>query len=167
MARSGQIIESPPTRQRIEFLQTAADTGGELLALRVTVGPGGRVPGHVHLEQEERFAVEEGRPTFRVDGDKVEAGPGDRLTVPPSTPHLFRNDSDADVVMVAELRPALRAEEVFETLYRLARDGHTHGRIGAPGPLRTARLIKDYEREFFYLSSLPVGLQRGLKLVAR
>ena len=167
MPVSGQIIDSPPTRQRIEFLQTAADTDGELLRMRATIGPGGRVPMHVHLDQEERFEILSGIGAFRVNGESVDARAGDRLTVPPGTPHRFRNDSGEDVVVIADLRPAMRSEELFEELFGLAREGRTRGRLGIPGPFQVARLVRDYEREFFYLSALPVGLQRAARVLVR
>lgn len=167
MAVRGQRIESPPTGQEIEFLDTAADTGGELLRVRVTVAPGGRVPLHVHPEQEESFVVERGRPSFRAGPRSVEGEPGTRVAVPPGTPHLFRNGTDAEAVMIAELRPALRSEEVFESLYHLAREGRTRGRLGVPGPRDTGRLMAEYRREFFYLARVPIRLQRVATLLAR
>ena len=166
MTVSSRRIESPPTGQVIEFLTTAQESGGDLLRLRVTVAPGGRVPSHVHPEQEERFEVVSGNPTFKADGRSWEAGPGELVTVPAGTAHLFRNETGEDIEMVAELRPALRSEEVFDELYRLAREGRTKGKIGAPGPRDTARLIAEYEREFFYLAAVPVRLQKALRVFA-
>jgi len=130
-------------------------------------GVGRRVPSHVHPEQEERFEVVAGRPAFKASGRSWRAEPGEQVAVPAGQAHLFRNDTGEDVEMVAEVRPALRTEEVFDALYRLAREGKTKGKIGAPGPLDTARLISEYEREFFYLSAIPLRLQKALKVLAR
>ncbi len=167
MTVSARRIESPPTGQVLEFLITSEESGGELLRVRVTVAPGGRVPNHVHPEQEERFEVVSGRPTFRARRRSWQAEPGEHVTLAPGEPHLFRNDTDQDIQMIAEVRPALRSEEVFDALFRLAREGRTRGRIGAPGPFATSRLIRDYEREFFYLSAIPLPLQKALKVLAR
>jgi hypothetical protein len=58
MAHAGQVLSNPVSGETIEFLQTAADTGGELLAIDLTLTPDGHVPGtHVHPVQEERFEV--------------------------------------------------------------------------------------------------------------
>ncbi|MGH3089038.1 MAG: hypothetical protein ACRDSJ_17195 [Rubrobacteraceae bacterium] len=56
MARAGDIIENPVTGERITFVKTARDAGGELLRFEYlapahTAGP----PLHVHPYQEERF----------------------------------------------------------------------------------------------------------------
>ncbi len=167
MAVSARRIESPPTGQTIEFLTTAEESAGELLRMRVTLRPGANVPSHIHREQEEHFEVVSGQPSFKVGGRTVEPARGENLAVRPGVAHRFRNDSDADVELIAELRPALRSEELFDALYRLAREGRTLGRTGAPGPVQTARLMAEYEREFFYLSAIPVRAQRALTVLAR
>lgn len=67
MAYRGQLLENPLSGERITFRETAADTGGELLAIDLELAPGGRVPGglHVHPEQEESFEVVRGTMRFR------------------------------------------------------------------------------------------------------
>jgi hypothetical protein len=35
-------------------------------------------------------------------------------------------------------------------------------RLGAPSPLATAALIREFREEFFYLAGVPVSLQRPL-----
>src|SRR4051794_28724173 len=58
MAYAGQTIANPVSGERITFMQTARDTGGELLEFELKLTPDGHVPGaHVHPEQEERFHV--------------------------------------------------------------------------------------------------------------
>ena len=75
MAYSGQIIENPVSGERITFLRTARDTGGERLEFELELTPDGHVPGaHVHPEQEERFEVLEGVMRFRLGlRDRVQA----------------------------------------------------------------------------------------------
>ena len=49
MAYTGQTIENPVSGERITFLQTARDTGGEKLEIELELAPDGHVPGaHVH-----------------------------------------------------------------------------------------------------------------------
>ena len=48
MAYAGQMVENPVTGERIVFRQTAADTGGELVAIDLSLpvgGPRSRPPG--------------------------------------------------------------------------------------------------------------------------
>src|SRR5215217_9167475 len=67
MPTPGQTLENPVTGERFTFTDTAASTGGELLAFELALAPGGAVPiAHVHPVQRERFAVLEGRMRFRV-----------------------------------------------------------------------------------------------------
>lgn len=81
--------------------------------------------------------------------------------VPAGVAHSFRNRSPDDVHVRATLRPALRAEDLFERLFRLGEQGKVN-RLGAPGPLVTASLIREFREEFFYLAGIPVRLQRLL-----
>jgi len=53
MAFSGQTIDNPVSGERITFIQTAADTAGELLEFELELSADGRVPGaHIHPQQE-------------------------------------------------------------------------------------------------------------------
>ncbi|MGH3044790.1 MAG: hypothetical protein ACRDM2_08680 [Gaiellaceae bacterium] len=64
--RSGKTIENPVTGEKILFLQTAAETNGELVEIEVAVQPDGAVAAaHVHPYQSERFEVLEGTLEFR------------------------------------------------------------------------------------------------------
>src|ERR687895_716614 len=67
MITPGQTLENPVTGERFTFTDTAATTGGELLAFDLALRPGGAVPiPHVHPIQTERFEVVEGRMRFRL-----------------------------------------------------------------------------------------------------
>lgn len=65
------------TGERCTFTDTAASTGGELLAFDFALRPGGAVPiPHVHPVQTERFEVVDGVMRFRVGLRKRMARPG-------------------------------------------------------------------------------------------
>jgi mannose-6-phosphate isomerase-like protein (cupin superfamily) len=118
MARAGQTIENPATGERITFVQTAADSGGELLVMDdVWTRPGHRAPEHLHPEMEERWHVVSGRAAFRIGGEELEAGPGEVVVAPPGTPHLAWNPTDDEVRLRIEMRPALRWEDFVERLF--------------------------------------------------
>ena len=118
MARAGQTVENPATGERITFLETAADTGGELLVMEsVWTRPGHRAAEHVHPGMEERWRVLDGRAAFRIDAEEREAGPGDEVVAPPGTPHLAWNPTEGEVRLRIEMRPALRWEEFVERLF--------------------------------------------------
>jgi mannose-6-phosphate isomerase-like protein (cupin superfamily) len=147
MAYSGQTIENPVSGERITFRKTAADTGGELLAIDLELTPDGHVPGmHVHPEQEERFEVVEGRMKFRMGLKTIVAEAGDVVTVPAGTAHKFANAGDGKAVARVEVRPALNMERLFETAVALAQEGRTTSK-GMPKPLDLALFVNEFRRE--------------------
>jgi len=153
-------IESLSLGQALTFLRTAEETGGELLEMEAVMRPGAGTPPHVHLLQEERFEILDGSASFRVGRRRLTCSAGDTLAVKPRVAHRFRNESDADVRLRVELRPALDTEALFRSLYALDRDGRVN-RLGAPNPLRTAVFAQGFGDSFFWLAGVPVGVQRA------
>lgn len=151
MAAVGQTLVNPASRERITFRRTAAETGGELLAIDLELPPGGRVPGGLHLHplQEERFEVLSGLLRVRVGRlgrRRVVAGPGEVVVVPAGTPHDFANPGGEDTLVRVEVRPALQMERLFETAVALAEQGRTM-RNGIPKPLDLALFVREFEQE--------------------
>jgi 3-oxoacyl-[acyl-carrier protein] reductase len=92
MIRPGEQLENPVTGEVLIFHETAAQTGGELVRVETIVRPDGFVAAaHVHPAQTERFDVLAGTVDFTVGRETVRAHEGDRIVVPPGTPHRFRN----------------------------------------------------------------------------
>jgi mannose-6-phosphate isomerase-like protein (cupin superfamily) len=147
MAHARQILSNPVSGETIEFITTAADSDGELLAVDLTLTPDGHVPGtHVHPEQEERFEVRSGTMKFKLGFRTIIAGPGDTVVVPAGKRHRFSNAGDEEAHVRVEVRPALRMEELFETTAALAAEGRVWG-TGMPKPLELALFVREYERE--------------------
>jgi quercetin dioxygenase-like cupin family protein len=166
MIRAGDSIENPVTGERLVFRQTSAETGGEAVVVETYVKPKGFVAAaHVHAAQEERFQVLRGSVGFKIGREKIVAGPGQRLTVPPGTPHTFWNAGDDTAHFVCEIRPALQFESLIETMFSLAADGKTN-RKGMPNLLRLA-VIAQAHFDTVQLPYPPAILQRiGLSLAA-
>jgi len=147
MAYKGQTIENPVSGERITFLQTARDTGGEKLEIELELSPDGHVPGaHVHPEQEERFQILEGTMKFRMGMRKIVAGPGETVVVPAGRVHKFANGGVEPVRARVEVVPALDMEQLFETTVELAHEGSVTSK-GMPKPLHLALFVRRYERE--------------------
>ena len=147
MAYAGQTIENPVSGEKITFIQTSADTDGELLEIELELSPDGAVPGaHIHPEQEERFEVVEGTMAFRMGLKKIVAGPGEVVTVPAGKVHAFKNAGEDTAKVRVQVRPALAMEQLFETTVALAEDGRTTGK-GMPKPLDLALFVRQYQRE--------------------
>jgi quercetin dioxygenase-like cupin family protein len=161
---AGDTIENPVTGERIIFRKTSRDTGGEAVVIECFVQPNGAVAAtHVHPSQEERFQVLRGSVGFRLSGNEIVAGPGERITVPAGTPHRFRNAGDDEAHFVCEVRPALQFEQLLETMFALAADGKTNKK-GLPNPLRLA-VIARHHFDDVRLPFPPAWLQKlGLAL---
>jgi quercetin dioxygenase-like cupin family protein len=147
MAYAGQILENPVTGERITFLKTAADTGGEYCEIDLQLTPDGSVPGtHVHPKQEERFEVIAGKMKFRLGMRKIVAGPGEVVVVPAGAVHNFANAGDETARVRVRMTPALKMEELFETTVALAMEGRVN-RHGMPKPLDLALFVERFEDE--------------------
>ncbi len=117
MAQAGQEIEGPEGF-RLLLVQTAAETGGELLEMEARyAGTDQLPPAHLHPSQDEHFEVLEGRVRAVVDGVESTYGPGAQFDVPAGTPHQMTGVEPSRVKW--EVRPALRMAEFFESLYAL------------------------------------------------
>ncbi len=107
MARRGLTLTDPTTGQTMTFLQTAADTGGELLALETTFGgKGGKPPVHRHPSQAERYEVLDGELHVRLGRKRHTLRAGEALDVPAGTPHALHGTARARW----DVRPALETE---------------------------------------------------------
>jgi quercetin dioxygenase-like cupin family protein len=147
VARRGDTLENPVTRERMTFLETASDTNGELLRLEHVFAPGGFVPAaHTHPKQEERLEVVAGTPRFLVAGEEQTGRAGDAIVVAPGVAHRWWNAGEDETRVLIELRPALEMEAVFEALATLAREGKLDEK-GFPSPLRGAVLSRRFKEE--------------------
>jgi quercetin dioxygenase-like cupin family protein len=166
MIHAGDVIENPVTGERLVFRKTSRDTNGEAVVIETFVKPNGFVAAaHLHPYQEERFQVLRGTVGFRVGGEEIVAGPGQRLTVPAGTAHKFWNAGEDEAHFVCEVRPALQFEQLIETMFGLAADGKTN-RKGMPNPLRLA-VIAHSHFDDVRLPFPPAWMQRmGLALGA-
>ena len=113
---------------------------------------------HIHPEQEERFEVVRGRMRFRTRRERIFAGPGEVVVVPPGVLHDWANVGEEPALVLVEVRPALAMERLFETAIALAEDGRAFGN-GMPKPLDLALFLREFEREV-QVAFPPPWLQR-------
>jgi quercetin dioxygenase-like cupin family protein len=166
MIRQGVTIVNPVTGERVTFLKTSAETGGEYVLIETTIAPDGFVAAeHVHPYQSERFKVLEGVVEFALDGKTVVARADDVVMVEPGAAHRFRNIGVEEVRFLTEVRPALSFETFLETMFGLAADGKTNAK-GMPNPFHLA-VIMDEHFGLVRLPFPPTWIQRtGLALGA-
>jgi hypothetical protein len=96
--------------------------------------------------------------TFQVGDRRERVGPGARSEVPIGTPHGVYNETDEECHVIGELRPALRTDELMQTVWGLAADGRTNG-DGVPNLLQSIAVAREF-RDEIELVSPPRAVQR-------
>jgi len=165
MAHVGQVIEHPLSGERVTFLETAATTGGELLKISLEMAPGGVLGrSHVHPRAQEEFEVQSGRIQFKTSGKTRVADAGESLVVPRGADHIFGNPFDEPATIAIALKPALKMETFFETVFGLARDGKLDPKTQMPSFLQMVLLAHEY-REDITLPGAAGVAARGMGVV--
>ena len=158
MPRAGDMIENTMTGERAIFRSTRHETAGRLLEADYFLSSGGAVAAaHVHPRQEETFEVLEGTVKIQIAGRDILARPGRTYVVPPGTSHRIVNHTSTGVHLYSTLRPAMRSDELLQTMWALASDGRTNKR-GIPNLLQAA-VSGEYFRGELYLAGPPLWLQ--------
>lgn len=164
MAYRGKQIENPVAKQQILFLQTAKDTGGQLLEMKATFRAHSMRPAsHYHPFQEEDFTVLEGELTVKMQEQTVILKPGDSLHIAPGVMHAMWNDTSHETIVNWQVRPAMQTEHLLETAAGLATDGKVNKK-GVPGLLQVALMANKYSR-VFRLSKPAFAIQKMVYVV--
>jgi quercetin dioxygenase-like cupin family protein len=145
MAYQGKSIRNTKTGQEIKFLQTSADTNGQLLEME-SVYPAASLepPAHYHPHQEEDFTVEEGELSVRINGSVKLLKKGDKIHIPVNTIHSMWNATDNKTIVNWKVCPSLNTDKTDES--------------GRPPILQVALLAKKYSN-VFRLTKPPFALQ--------
>lgn len=154
--------ENPLSGERITFLTTAEETGGEFVKIRAELPAGASGPPlHYHLAFTETFEVIEGRLDLYVGGKKnhLVLQNGQSAHAPLKVRHTFWNGSEGPVVFECEIRPARRFERSIRAAFGLAGDGKTN-KAGVPGNIWELALL--YELSESYVVGMPLFLQRTI-----
>jgi quercetin dioxygenase-like cupin family protein len=160
MAKAGDELYNAQTeKQRILLRKTAKETDGTLLEMEAYYKPGGHYPPeHYHPLQDEHFQVTKGQLHVRLNGVQMTYVAGQSFDIPRGTSHTFRNGGHEEAGVIWQVRPALKTQQFYETLWGLAADGKT-SKDGIPNLLQMAVMLQDYADEFV-LSSPPPFVQR-------
>ncbi len=157
-------LVNPVSKEEITFLQTGADTDGELFAFEV-VAPPDMVPppAHVHARQEERIEVLEGEITTRVGGREAVLQAGDTAVWDAGVAHTWWNSGPGELRFRAEFRPAGDMQSFLETYCGLASEGRCDVE-GQPPLLQVAASLPLWG---MYLDGPPVLAQRVMMALLR
>ncbi len=157
MAKAGDRIESP-IWETVVFSKTARETNGELLEMEAVYRPSPlQPPEHYHPRQEERFEVLSGALRVCMSGKERVYSASQEFTIRRGARHSMSCAGAEEARVTWQVRPALRTETFFETMWGLSRDGKVNSK-GRPGLLRAAVILKEYAPEF-RLSRPPYLLQ--------
>ncbi|MGJ3239870.1 MAG: cupin domain-containing protein [Anaerolineae bacterium] len=160
MPSRDDTLENPYTGEKLTFIVTTEETGGEWLQVR-HYAPHPTVMGvaHFHPILTETFTVEQGRLRFKIDGRAHILNTGDSVTIQPGQVHEFENISDGELILLQDVRPAGNHQAMFEMIYTLAREGRMSAN-GAPKGLFTSALL--WEKMDGYIAGIPPFLQHLL-----
>ncbi len=149
MLRTGDVLDLSPLGAKFFIKKTAAETDGQSFDMEWELAPRtSGTPVHVHPHASETYEVLEGELDVYVDGKWRTLSAGERLAVEEGVPHTFRNSS-ADVTRVYNThKPAMRYDEYFEGLGRIASRGIISGqRVSLKAVLHLAVLMTTYREE--------------------
>ena len=132
----------------LRLVCTAAETDGALLEMEATYPAGSpEPPEHLHPQQEERFELVAGEVTVRLDGEERTLVTGDVLEIPAGTVHAMWNGGDEIARLRWETRPAMRTEEFFSALARVAAAAMSGEPQSDDAPSGEA-LLREFRNEF-------------------
>ena len=121
MTRSERTIDDPLTGQRLSFLEVSGETGGQSLRAEVRLVPGGFVPRHLHLRQDERIEILAGSIRYRTRGVDRIMEQGDSAAVPRRRFHRVSNAGPDEARFVLDVRPARHIEQTMRSTFALGR----------------------------------------------
>jgi quercetin dioxygenase-like cupin family protein len=157
----GEVWENPATGERATILELPyANPEGRAVA-ELTALVGARVVGeHLHPALVERFTVLEGELTLKRDGWTSVLGEGESALIEAGVWHDWWNAGDRDARVLVEITPGERFAHMIETLFGLARLGHTNAK-GMPHPLQLALVATEFS-DVIVFRSPPRPLQRAI-----
>ena len=158
----GEIWENPVTRERARILELPYKNPEGRATAELTALVGARVVGeHRHPALVERFTVLEGALTVKLAGQTTVLREGKTAVVEPGVWHDWWNASDRqDARVRVEVTPGERFVHMIETLFGLARLGHTNNK-GMPHPLQLVLFAQEFS-DVIEFRSPPPAVQRLL-----
>ena len=94
------------------------------MAWHATFPPGTFVPPHIHPTQDEFIYVLDGVFDLTLDGQPVQAVPGDLVRMPMGIPHGIWNKSDTTIKCLFWVAPTRRLFDLFWALHNLGPDAN-------------------------------------------
>jgi quercetin dioxygenase-like cupin family protein len=157
----GEVWENPVTGERATILELPDENPEGRVAAELTALVGARVMGeHRHPALVERFTVLEGELTLKLHGETRILREGETAVVEPGVWHDWWNAGDRDARVRVEITPGERFAHMIETMFGLARLGHTNAK-GMPHPLQLALTGREFS-DVIVFRSPPPPVQRAI-----
>jgi len=157
----GEIWENPITRERATIVELPYQNPERRAVAELLARVGARVVGeHRHPGIIERFTILEGELTVKRSGKTSVLRQGETVTIEPNVWHDWWNEGDRDARVRVEVTPGERFAHMIETLFGLARLGHTNAK-GMPHPLQLALCAQEFS-DVIVFRSPPLPVQRAL-----
>ena len=154
-------IQNKATGDRIEFIQTAAQTNGRISEFIMTLAPNSswaKSPKHFHPYQRETFKVIAGELNLNVGKNHLVLTPeDDKVIVDKFTLHSFWNTTNQEVKFIAEIIPPKQIEKGIRRTYQLAQQGKINKKNIPHNPFYTLVLMKDFDA---YFAIIPWKIQK-------
>ena len=124
MLNTGDVIDLGPLGAKFIIKKTAVETNGQSFDMEWKLGPQtGGTPIHTHPHSIETFEVLQGAFDVYVDGNWKTLSASEQLSVAKGVPHTFRNASNEPTRVIFSLQPAMKFDQYFESLSKLADSG--------------------------------------------
>lgn len=159
--QAGEVWENPVTRERATLVELPNHNPERRAVAELTARVGARVVGeHCHPALVERFTVLDGELTVKCNGKTGILRKGETATIAPGVWHDWWNAAGTDAHVRVEVTPGDRFAHMVETLFGLARLGHTDAH-GMPDLWQLALTAREF-RDVVVFRSPPPAVQRAL-----
>jgi quercetin dioxygenase-like cupin family protein len=159
--RMGEVWDNPVTGERAMILELPHRDPNARAVAELTALVGARVVGeHRHPGVVERFTVLEGELTVKRAGEMSILREGETAVVEENGWHDWWNAADRDALVRVEVTPGERFAHMIETLFGLARLGHTNAK-GMPNPLQLSLTAREFG-DVIVFRRPPAAVQRAL-----
>ena len=125
MLKAGDVLDLGPLDTKFHIKKTAVETNGQSFEMEWELGPQaglGRII-HIHPHAIETYGVLQGKFDVYINGNWRTLSVGEKAVVDPGVPHTFRNTGDETTRVHNIHQPAMRFDQFFERLYKLANSG--------------------------------------------
>lgn len=124
MLKAGDILDLGPLGMKFYIKKTAAETNGQSFEMDIELDPH-RDAGIIHIYPHaiESYEVLQGKIDVYINGNWRTLSVGEKAVVDKGVRHTFRNASNETTRVYNIHQPAMRFDQFFEALHKLANAG--------------------------------------------